>query len=152
MLAYPEGGPVIYPAAIVSAAGNKPIEPKDYIGTGPYKFGEWRPNRYVELSASKATRDCATPRDGYAGARVANFDAIRFVPVPDVGTRVSGVQAGDYDYAEFISGDLYDSLKANPPIKDPSQRRAALRPVLHELAKRHPERQFRAAARHPDRA
>ena len=49
MLAYPEGGPAIYPAGIVSAAGNKPIEPKDYIGTGPYKFGEWRPNRYVEL-------------------------------------------------------------------------------------------------------
>ena len=50
LLAYPEGGPVIYPAAIASAAGSKPIEPKDYIGTGPYKFSEWRPNRYVELS------------------------------------------------------------------------------------------------------
>ena len=38
-----------------------------------------------------------SPADGYAGAREANFDAIRFTPVPDVGTRVSGVQAGDYD-------------------------------------------------------
>ena len=46
----------------------------------------------------------------FAGARVANFDDIRFIPVPDVGTRVSGVQAGDYDYAEMISGDLYDTL------------------------------------------
>ncbi len=50
LLAYPEGGPVIYPAAIVSAAGNKPLGPTDYVGTGPYKFGEWRPNRYVELT------------------------------------------------------------------------------------------------------
>ena len=30
-------------------AGNQPIEQKDYIGTGPYKFVDWRPNRYVEV-------------------------------------------------------------------------------------------------------
>jgi peptide/nickel transport system substrate-binding protein len=116
MLAYPEGGPVIYPVSIVDSAANKPIEPKDYIGTGPYKFGEWRPNRYVELVRFDGYSRLATPGDGYAGARVANFDAIRFTPVPDVGTRVSGVQAGDYDYAEFISGDLYESLKSDPAI------------------------------------
>ena len=116
LLAYPEGGPVIYPAVIVSAAGNKPIEPKDYIGTGPYKFSEWRPNRYVELTRFDGYSRLSTPGDGYAGARVADFDTLRFIPVPDVGTRVSGVQAGDYDYAEFISGDLYDSLKSNSAI------------------------------------
>jgi peptide/nickel transport system substrate-binding protein len=37
--------------------------------------------------------------------------------VPDVGTRVSGIQAGDYDYAEFISGDLYDSLSKDPSVR-----------------------------------
>ena len=62
-------------------------------------------------SASTATKPRNEKADGYAGARMANFDTIRFIPVPDVGTRVSGVQAGDYDYAEFISGDLYDSLQ-----------------------------------------
>src|SRR5437868_1332597 len=116
LLAYPEGGPVIYPAAIVSAAGNKPLGPQDYVGTGPYKFGEWRPNRYVELTRFDGYAPLGNPGDGYAGARVANFDTIRFVPVPDVGTRVSGVQAGDYEYAEFISGDLYDTLRSNPAI------------------------------------
>jgi peptide/nickel transport system substrate-binding protein len=116
LLAYPEGGPVIYPAAIVSVAGNKPLEPKDYIGTGPYKFGEWRPNRYVELTRFDGYSRLSTPGDGYAGARIANFDAIRFVPVPDVGTRVSGMQAGDYDYAEFISGDLYETLKSDSTV------------------------------------
>ena len=152
MLAYPEGGPVIYPAGIVGAAGNKPIEPKDYVGTGPYKFGEWRPNRYVELLRFEGYSKLPTPADGYAGTRAANFDAIRFIPVPDVGTRISGVQAGDYDYAEFISGDLYDSLKANPAIRMSSQRRAAVRFVLHELGERNFEGQLRAAPRHPDRA
>ena len=36
--------------------------------------------------------------------------------MPDVGTRVSGVQAGDYDYAEMISGDLYDTLSQDPSV------------------------------------
>ena len=100
----------IYPAEIASKAGNQPIEQKDYIGTGPYKFKEWRPNRYVELDRFDGYEPRSEQADGYAGARVANFDTIRFFPVPDVGTRVSGVQAGDYDYAEMISGDLYDTL------------------------------------------
>src|SRR5205807_1353375 len=116
LLAYPEGGPVIYPAAIVSAAGNKPLGPQDYVGTGPYKFGEWRPNRYVELTRFDGYSSRSEPGDGYAGARKANFDTIRFIPVPDVGTRVSGVQAGDYDYAEMISGDLFDTLNSDKSV------------------------------------
>ena len=94
---------------IVSKAGNKPIEQKDYIGTGPYKFERMAPEPIRRSRALRRLLQAANePGDGYAGARVANFDAIRFIPVPDVGTRVSGVQAGDYDYAELISGDLYD--------------------------------------------
>ena len=38
-------------------------------------------------------------------------------PVPDVATRVSGVQAGDYDYAEFVPGDLYEDLSADQSVK-----------------------------------
>ncbi len=117
------GGLGIYPAEIANAAGNKPIEQKDYIGTGPYKFKEWRPNRYVELEKFADYKPRSEKADSYAGARIANFDTIRFIPVPDVGTRVSGVQAGDYDYAEMISGDLYDTLSNDPSVT--IQRRGA---------------------------
>jgi peptide/nickel transport system substrate-binding protein len=116
LIADVNGGLAIYPEEIVSKAGNQPIEQKDYIGTGPYKFKEWRPNRYVEVEKFDRYNSRKDAGDGFAGARVANFDAIRFVPVPDVGTRVSGVQAGDYDYAEMISGDLYDTLSADKSI------------------------------------
>ena len=30
-------------------AGKAPIDIESYIGTGPYRFGEWKPNRHVEL-------------------------------------------------------------------------------------------------------
>ncbi len=116
LLAHIEGGPAIYPSEIVSKATDQPIEQADYIGTGPYMFKEWRPNRYVEVVRFDGYDARTNPSDGYAGKRVANFDAIQFIPVPDVGTRVSGVQAGDYDYAETMSGDLFDQLSKDPSV------------------------------------
>jgi peptide/nickel transport system substrate-binding protein len=116
ILAHIEGGAAIYPAEIASKATEKPIEQAEYIGTGPYMFKEWRPNRYIEVVRFDGYDGRSEPGDGYAGARVANFDAIRFIAVPDLGTRVSGVQAGDYDYAESISGDLYDQLSTDSSL------------------------------------
>ena len=117
VLAFVNGGPVIYPAEIVSAAGGEPIAAENYVGTGPYEFSEIRPNRHVELVKFDGFTPNPSNADGAAGARVANFDTIRFIPVPDVGTRVAGVQAGDYDYAEYISGDLFGLVKDDPSIQ-----------------------------------
>lgn len=116
LLAFPNGGPVIYPADLVTAAGGEPLKPDNYVGTGPYKFVEWRPNRHVELEKFADYAALSEPSDGSAGAKEATIDTLQFVPVTDVGTRVSGVQAGDYDYAEYISGDLYGTLKDDPSI------------------------------------
>ncbi len=114
LMAFINGGPAIYPARIASAAGSNPIDIEDYIGTGPYRFGEWKPNRHVELVRYDGYTSAAGPADGYAGERVAVFDRLRFVPVPDPGTRVSGVIAGDYDYAESMPSDLIDDLDRDP--------------------------------------
>ena len=117
LLAFINGGPAIYPASVAAAAGKEPIAPEDYIGTGPYKFNEWKANRHVELVRHDGYASLEAAPDGYAGARTAHFDKIRFIPVPDVGTRVSGLKAGDYDYAESIPGDLFADLDADPNVK-----------------------------------
>lgn len=117
LLAFPNGGPVIYPAEIAEKAGAEPIKKEDYIGTGPYRFSEWRPNRYVELVKYDQYAPAPMPASGLAGKREAIIDTLRFIPVPDVSTRVSGMQAGDYDYAEFIPGDLYDDLSTDSSVK-----------------------------------
>lgn len=117
LLAFLNGGPAIYPAAIAEKAGKQPIGQSDYIGTGPYKFSDWRPNRYLELVSFEGYAQPAGEASGYAGKREAKFDKIHFIPVPDVGTRVSGLKAGDYDYAETIPGDLFADLDADPAIR-----------------------------------
>ncbi len=116
LLAFINGGPAIYPASIMEGATKEPLKPEDYIGTGPYQFTEWQPNRHVELSRFDAYASPEGEADGYAGERKAEFDSLKFFPVPDVGTRVAGLQAGDYDYAESIPGDLYASLDADSNV------------------------------------
>ena len=116
LMAFINGGPAIYPASVMAGAGKEPIAPENYIGTGPYKFNKWEPNRFVELVRHDGYASPEGAADGYGGAREASFDALRFIPVPDVGTRVAGMKAGDYDYAESIPGDLYGELEADAGI------------------------------------
>ena len=116
LMAFINGGPAIYPASVMAGATKEPIAPENYIGTGPYRFSEWAPNRHVELVRNDTYTSPAGAADGYAGERLANFDAIRFMPVPDVGTRVAGLKAGDFDYAESIPGDLFADLDADPNV------------------------------------
>ena len=77
------GGPTIYPKEVVENATKEPIPRSGYIGTGPYQFIEWNEGRYILLKRfdKYAARDEAP--DGYVGKRVAYFDEIRFIPVPD---------------------------------------------------------------------
>jgi len=116
LLAFINGGPAIYPASVMEGATKEPIAPENYIGTGPFQFSEWQPNRHVELVRYDAYVSPEGEADGYGGARNAELDAIRFLPVPDVGTRVAGLKAGDYDYAESIPGDLYAELEADANV------------------------------------
>ncbi|MFT6304771.1 MAG: peptide/nickel transport system substrate-binding protein [Pseudomonadales bacterium] len=117
LLAFINGGPAIYPASVMDGATKEPIAPENYIGTGPYKFSEWQPNRHVELVRYDEYTSAPGDADGYGGSRVAELDTLRFMPVPDVGTRVAGLQAGDYDYAESIPGDLFADLDADANVK-----------------------------------
>ncbi len=116
LLAFINGGPVIYPKEIAETATKQPIPESQYIGTGPYRFVERNPGRYILLEKFVDYVSRTDAPNGYGGKRVAQFDRIQFIPVSDVGTRVNGVKAGDYDYAEQISGDLYDMLSQDSSV------------------------------------
>jgi peptide/nickel transport system substrate-binding protein len=116
LMAFINGGPAIYPASVMDGATKEPISPDNYIGTGPYKFGSWDPNRKIELVRFDDYVSPEGEADGYGGKRVAEFDALNFLPVPDAGTRIAGLRAGDYDYAESIPGDLYAELDADENV------------------------------------
>ena len=113
-LALPSSAAAIMPKAIAEATPAGPVS--EYVGTGPYRFVEWLPNRHVKLARWDRYAPRTEPASLYAGRREALADEVIFYPVGNVATRIAGVQSGDYDLADSISTDLYAQLKNDPRV------------------------------------
>jgi peptide/nickel transport system substrate-binding protein len=115
-LGSPNNAAAIYPKEVIAAAGDGQI--KEFIGTGPYRFVEHKPDRHIKVTRFKdyaARTD--SPDDGYGGRRVAYADEILFIPVPDEAVRLAGVETGEYHYAQSIKADQYDRVKSLPALE-----------------------------------
>ncbi|MBI2162313.1 MAG: ABC transporter substrate-binding protein [Candidatus Rokubacteria bacterium] len=113
-LARPNNGAAIYPKEVMEAAGDGQV--KEFIGTGPYRFIEHKPDRHIKVARFKDYVARPEPPDGYGGKRVAYVDEILFIPVPDVAVRLAGVETGEYHYGQQIKQDQYDRIKAMPGV------------------------------------
>jgi peptide/nickel transport system substrate-binding protein len=113
-LARPNSGAVIHPKEVIDAAGDGQI--KDFIGTGPYRFVEHRPDRHIKLARFKDYVARTDAPDGFGGARTAYLDELLFIPVPDVAVRLAGVETGEYHFAQLIKPDQYDRMKTMPGV------------------------------------
>jgi peptide/nickel transport system substrate-binding protein len=107
-LARPNNAAAIYPKEVIDAAGDAQV--KEFIGTGPYRFVEHKPDRHIKLARFKDYVARQEPPDGFGGKRTAYLDEILFVPVPDVSVRLAGVETGEYHFAQ-IKQDQYDRIK-----------------------------------------
>jgi len=75
---------------------------KEFIGTGPYRFKERRPDQYVLLTRFDGYSARTETPIGYGGKRTATMEELRFVPVPNANTRVEGALAGQFHYADLL--------------------------------------------------
>ncbi len=73
-----------------------------FIGTGPYKLKERRPDQYTILERFEAYSARTEKPSGYSGRRTAAIKELRFVPVPDSNTRVAGALSGQFAYADLL--------------------------------------------------
>lgn len=111
------------PASITTAAACENEDDNgfmiDYIGTGPYKFAEWRQDQYIRLEKFDEYTPYGTegePSDGWAGYKAAPTKVLEFDIVPDQATVTAGLEAGQYDCAFNITDDDYPRLEANPEL------------------------------------
>jgi peptide/nickel transport system substrate-binding protein len=108
----------IHPKSVVeAAAGDQPI--KEFIGTGPFRFVEHKPDRHIRLARFKEYAARPEPTNGHGGKRTAWVDEIHFLPVPEVAVRVAGLESGEYHFAQTLKADQYDRLKTNAKIELP---------------------------------
>jgi peptide/nickel transport system substrate-binding protein len=88
----------------------------DFVGTGPYKFRERRPDQFVVLVKHDGYSSRSEAPSGYAGKREAKIDELRFIPVPNSNTRVEGLLAGQYHYADQLPVESFKKLTATPTV------------------------------------
>jgi peptide/nickel transport system substrate-binding protein len=115
-LAVPNNFGAIYPKEI---ADKFPPEQKatEYIGTGPFKLAEWKPDQYIRMVRFDEYKSRNEKPNGYGGGKTAYVDEIRWVPVPEVATRVAQVETGELDFADDLNLDAYDRLKKNTNLR-----------------------------------
>lgn len=111
------------PAMITSEAAAKNVDEKgflkDYIGTGPYKFKEWKLNQYIKLEKFDGYvpyGDSGKEMDGWAGYKQAYTKNLEFDFVPEEATRVAGLQTGQYDVINGLSSDNFDNVSKSSEL------------------------------------
>jgi peptide/nickel transport system substrate-binding protein len=81
------------------------------IGTGPYKYEEWIPGDHLLVSRY----DDYLPVEGefsfMAGEKIAYFDTVNYVVVPDTNARIAALRTGEIDVLDGdIPGDFVNTL------------------------------------------
>ncbi len=111
-LAVPNNFGAIYPKEIAEKFAPE-VKATEYIGTGPFKLAEWKPDQYIRMVRFDDYKSRNEKPNGYGGGKTAWVDEIRWVPVPEVATRVAQVETGELDFADDLNLDAYDRLKSN---------------------------------------
>jgi len=107
LLAFPNSALVVLPKRLAE----QPVPIKEMIGTGPWKYLEHVPDRYLRVVKFEQYASPPGDPNGYAGARQAYFDELRYIPVPNLTTRADGLIAGQYDFADQLTAESYQTLK-----------------------------------------
>jgi peptide/nickel transport system substrate-binding protein len=114
ILARQNQGCAIYPKSVVDASGTDSLS--EYVGTGPFRFVEHQPDRFIKYERFDDYTDRALPTNGYGGSKARYLDEIYFRPVPDESARIAGLRAGDYHYLESIIPDHFETLKDDDSV------------------------------------
>jgi peptide/nickel transport system substrate-binding protein len=95
----------------------------EFVGTGPYKLAEWKPDQYIRMVRFDDYKSLPGKANGYGGAKTVWVDEIRWIPVPDVATRVAQMETGELEFADDLNIDAFDRLQksanARPVVAKP---------------------------------
>ena len=88
----------------------------EYIGTGPFQFVEWKQDQNLHFKKFEDYQPVEAPADGLSGKKEALVDDLYFEFVSDPTTQLSGIQTGEYDFADLLPYDNYEQLKNDPNV------------------------------------
>jgi peptide/nickel transport system substrate-binding protein len=112
MFAFFNAAMAVMPEATARATIGGPLtNAADFIGTGPFRFVERRADQYVRLARFDDYVASTLPSSGYAGRREAMVQELRFIPVPNAGTRLQSILSGQYDVADNVPTEFVERIR-----------------------------------------
>lgn len=82
------------------------------IGTGPFRFGEWKRGQSIELTAFDGyTSPKGDKPDGYLGSKRPLVKVVRFLVIPDAATVKAGLMSGSIDISAIQENDVAELSK-----------------------------------------
>jgi len=105
----------IYPAEEAAKAANQ----INFVGTGPFRFVEYKPDSHVKLAKFEGyvPNPNATGRDGLAGKKDVMIDSVTFRFMPEAGARTAALEAGEVHLIEQVDGPTAKRLSGNETYK-----------------------------------
>jgi len=102
------GGSGIYHRASLGEDGKWKLP----VGTGPFKFADWKRGQQIDLAAFTDYVSLPGPRDGFVGGKKAEVDILRFLVIPDSSAAKTGLYSGAIDvYSSASSQDMAELVK-----------------------------------------
>ena len=88
--------------------------PAPLIGSGPYKFieSEWVPGSIAVYEKFADYIPRSEPASGASGGKVAHYDRVEWLYIPDQQTAMNALINGEVDFFEAPQSDLFDILEA----------------------------------------
>jgi peptide/nickel transport system substrate-binding protein len=112
--------PVILPEEISGArASFETYETTELIGSGAYKFVEWRQGDRIVLEKYEGYMPADGAPDLYVGGTMGYVDSIIWLEVPDEETKIAGLETGEWDVVDGAGFDFFKRLQENPGIVVP---------------------------------
>jgi peptide/nickel transport system substrate-binding protein len=110
-------GPYVLPASSIESAGTTGIPNDKIIGTGPFKFVEWKQDQYIKVAKYADYKSPSGKTSALAGERKAYANSLQFNFVTDETTRLNGVKSGDYDLAITVNQDNMAMVKSDTTLQ-----------------------------------
>jgi len=86
------------------------------IGTGPFRWGEWRHKQYIDLPRFDGYRSLPGAPDGIGGGKRALVDRVRFSVIPDGSAAAAALVRGSLDVLDALAPNELANVTGVPGI------------------------------------
>lgn len=113
-IAPPHKAPMVFPAENAATPHTEAVP--NWIGSGPYKFSEWKQGDRVILVRAETYTARTDANSGYAGSQEPYLDTLTWLEIPDQETKMAGLETGEWDVVEGAGLDFWPRVIENDDL------------------------------------